>query len=98
MTRFRILAFLILAAGATGFAFRCHSLRELRAEHQQLQEALHSQPATESAITLMNRSVSGDLSAAEHSELLRLRGQLGLIRRELSGLTNQLTRRMTNDE
>src|SRR5262245_16115180 len=88
MKRFGILALAIVATGAAVFAFRNQALRELRAE----QHWLHSLPPPTQqspAILSTNTSIADELSAAERNELLRLRGQIGVLRRELALETNR---------
>ena len=88
MNRFRILQVFIVVAGATVLAFRYQSLRELKAEQQQLTSIL--EPTTQPTTVAANPSTNAGLSAVERNELLRLRGQIGVLRRELTQETNQL--------
>ena len=92
MNKYRILLSLIVAAGAAFFALRHHSLRQLKSEQDQLRqevEQLTNAPVAPAPVALA-APADASLSAAERSELLRLRGQVGPLRQELAQATNEL--------
>jgi hypothetical protein len=81
MKRSGILALLIVATGAAVLLFRHQTLLELKSEP----DRFHSPP--EPAIppaTVSTNTSADELSVAERNELLRLRGQVGVLRRELA--------------
>jgi prepilin-type processing-associated H-X9-DG protein len=95
MNKFRIALSLLVAAGAAVFALRHHSLRQLQAEHAQLEH--RSEEASNGAAVIPPPPIAESptnavLSAAERSELLRLRGQVGSLRQELAQATNDLAK------
>jgi hypothetical protein len=92
MKKCGILLSLLLLASCILFVSRRQSLRELKTEQVQLQNQLKpnvaaSVPPVEDAPT---NAVPGRLSAEEHSELLRLRGQISGLRQDLIQESNQL--------
>jgi hypothetical protein len=89
MNKFRILQIILVAAGAALFAFRYQSLRELKAEEEQLQKTSSLESTTQPAPVVANPLTNAGLSAVERNELLRLRGQIGVLRRELAQETNR---------
>ena len=82
-----LLPILVVAIGAGVFAVRYRSLRALNAERERLHNT-PPQPATPAT----NPSVHNDLSEAERNELLRLRGQIGVLLRELTEETKRLNK------
>jgi prepilin-type processing-associated H-X9-DG protein len=90
MKRFRVFLSLIVAAGAVFFAVRHHSLRQLKSEQEQLRQQSEAS-ANPEALTARTNDAPGalanaGLSAAERSELLRLRGEIGVLRRDLQSV------------
>jgi prepilin-type processing-associated H-X9-DG protein len=93
MNKFRLALSLLVAAGAAVFALRHHSLRQLQAEHAQLEhrsEEASNRAAVIPPTPIAESPTNAVLSAAERSELLRLRGQIGPLRVELAQATNEL--------
>jgi prepilin-type processing-associated H-X9-DG protein len=94
MNKFRILLSLIVAATAGLFAWRHQSLRQLKTEREQLvqqsEEVSNLQKTIAQTRTGPGSPTNAGLSAAERSELLRLRGQVGPLRQELAQATNEL--------
>ena len=93
MNRFRIFLSLFVAIGALVFALRHHSLKQAQAEQAQLREQADERStrallATPAAETPVNATNSG-LTEVERLELLRLRGQVGQLRRDLMHATNR---------
>lgn len=95
MNKFRIGFSLLAAAGAAVFALRHHSLRQLRVAQEQLQQQGAEVVKLRAAI-VQNRAEVGvatiapGLPSDERLELLRLRGQVGVLRQELVQATNQV--------
>jgi hypothetical protein len=86
-----ILVLVVVAAGIL-FAVRHRSLRQLKVEQVRLQHEVEQrskaqQPPTQAGPAI---STNSNLSAAEHSELLRLRGQIAGLRQELAQESNHL--------
>jgi hypothetical protein len=96
LRRFLILILLMVLAGATLFLLRRTTLRELESERSRLerQSAERTNPpvATEPTRTADSARTNAGLSAAEFSELLRLRGEIGRLREDLAKATNQIAR------
>jgi hypothetical protein len=96
MNKFRILLSLIVAATAGLFAWRHQSLRQLKTEREQLvqqsEEVSNLQKTIAQTRTGPGSPTNVGLSAAERSELLRLRGQVGPLRQELAQATNELAK------
>ncbi len=96
MRRFRILLAFVALAGTTLsiFVVRHGTLGQLNSERRRMQQQIVEWQ--DRHVTMVQaepaRSVSTNpgLSAAEHSELLRLRGEIGVLRRDLAEETNQL--------
>ena len=88
MNKFRLLLSLGIAVAATLFTMRLRSLRELEAQqaqlHHQIGHATKLQAAIARANTTNPAPAGSGLSAAERSELLRLRGEIGLLRQEIA--------------
>jgi hypothetical protein len=59
-------------------------------EHEHLTSMLESAPRSSNVVA--NPSTNDSLSAIERNELLRLRGQIGVLRGELRQETNRLAR------
>ncbi len=91
---FRILLLLVVLAGGAVFVVRQGTLRQLKSERNRLeQQLIQSSNHLETpmrAEAARSDSTNTDLSAAEQSELLRLRGEIGVLRRELGDETNRL--------
>lgn len=91
--RFVILLSLVTLAGAVLFLVRHGTLRQLNSERRRLEQQIaewQDRPvAMPPAEAVRAVSTNAALSAAEDSELLRLRGQIGVIRRDLAQQTNQ---------
>lgn len=96
MNKFRILLSLLVIAGAVLFALRHRSLQELKSENArlrlQVEGVTNSPPAAPPAPPANSPETNAGLSDAERSELLRLRGQVGSLRRELAQATNHLAK------
>lgn len=96
MNKFRLLISLGLAGAATVFALRQRSLRLLKAEQTQLlaqvEETAKLRAAVAQEKSAPDPSSDQALTTAERSELLRLRGEIGLLRRELADETNRLAK------
>ena len=93
MIFFRILLSFAVLAAATVFMVRYSTLRQLNSERsrieQQIVEWSNRHVAAAPAEEARSISTAAGLSATEHSELLRLRGQIGVLGRELAEETNQ---------
>jgi hypothetical protein len=93
MRRFRILLSFVALAGATLFMVRHSALRQLQSERSRIEQETAEWPDCHAAMAPAGEarsvSTSAGLSAAEHSELLRLRGEIGRLRRDLAEETNQ---------
>src|ERR1044071_5340920 len=90
MRKFRIVLALVLIVSVALFALRHRLLRQLKTEQEQLHQELSTvQAPIPSAIETKSPSTNVTLSAAERSEFLRLRGQIGALRHELTQMTNQ---------
>ena len=84
----------VIAAAAIVFVARQGTLAGIRTENVELRRQLEAQPMVEPAIVQgapMTNLVSA-LTADEQRELLRLRGQVQPLRRELAELSNQVAR------
>lgn len=94
MRPFRIVLSLLVMTGAALFALRHHSLRQLQVEQEQLRQPSQATPTRRAASAPTEEapvaSTNAGLSASERSELLRLRGEIGGLRRELAQETNEL--------
>jgi hypothetical protein len=90
MNRLRILQILIVAAGVTVFTLRYQSLRDAKSAHDYL-TSIH-EASTPPGAVVTNSSTNAGLSAVDHNELLRLRGQVGILRRELAQETANAAR------
>lgn len=93
MIVFRILLSFIVFAAAALFIARHAMLRQLNSERSHLDQLTLEWPIRHSVAGLPAEarplSTNADLSAAEHSELLRLRSELGRLHRELAEATNE---------
>ncbi len=93
MAKFRIVISLLIAAAAVIFAVRYRALRHLKVEQEQLQQQA-ADVTNLSVAKAETESIAGTtntlLSADERSELLRLRGQAGMLRQELAQASNRL--------
>jgi prepilin-type processing-associated H-X9-DG protein len=96
MKPFRILLVSLIAAGLALFAVRHRELKKLEGQRDQLRRETDEVASLESSVTRMQTrvepSTNTGLSADERAELLRLRGQVGPLRRDLAQATNQLGR------
>jgi len=94
--KFPVFLSLVALAGATLFLVRHSTLRELESERirlgRQSAERTNHLMATVPATTADLPRTNAGLSAAEFSELLRLRGEVGRLRDELAKATNQIAR------
>ena len=93
---FPVLVSLVVLAGATLFLVRHRTLRELESERSRLER--QSAEWTNRPVTAvpartddLARTNAG-LSAAEFSELMRLRGEVGRLRDDMAKATNQVAR------
>ena len=90
---FRILLSFVVLAAATIFMVRHSTLRQLNSARsrieQQIVEWSNRRVVAAPAEGAGSVSTNAGLSTAEHSELLRLRGQIGVLRRDLAEETNQ---------
>jgi prepilin-type processing-associated H-X9-DG protein len=89
MNPFRIVISLIVIAAALLLAVRYRSFRELKSEQEKLRQQSEEVSNLRAAIAqrkteLASSTNHAGLTAAERSELLRLRGQTGSLRRELA--------------
>jgi len=93
---FPVLVFLVVLAGAMLFLVRQSTLNELESERSRLErqsaEWANRQVATVPAGTAELARTNAGLSAAEFSELLRLRSEVGRLRDDMEKATNQITR------
>jgi hypothetical protein len=93
---FPILLSLVVLAGATLFIVRHSTLRQLNSERsrigQELAEWSNGHTAKVQARATPSASMNAGLSAAEHSELMRLRGEIERLRHDLAQETNQPAR------
>jgi hypothetical protein len=93
MIAFRILLSFAVLAAATVFMVRHSTLRQLNSARsrieQQIVEWSNRRVVAAPAEGAGSVSTNAGLSTAEHSELLRLRGQIGVLRRDLAEETNQ---------
>jgi hypothetical protein len=89
MNGFRILQVVIVAVGVMVYAWRHHSLLELKSERKSLEKASITAPAVGDHAVAATPSTNGALSHMERNELLRLRGQVGVLRRDLLQETNR---------
>ncbi len=91
--RFLILLSLVALAGLTLFLVRQGTLRQLNSERlrieQEIAEWQDRQAARPPAAAARSVSANAALSDAEYSELLRLRGEIGVLRRDLAEQTKQ---------
>src|SRR5262245_45658146 len=96
MIRIRIIVSLLIITGSIVFAVRHRSFRQLQVEHKQLEQQCEEVSTLQAASAQRSSTVAepatNGLSAAERSELLRLRGQIGGLRQELAQETNQLAK------
>jgi hypothetical protein len=94
--RFPILILLVVLMGTTLFLVRHSTLRELESERSRLERQLAewtNPPVTaEPTRTDDSAQTNTGLSAAEFSELLRLRGEIGRLHDDLAKATNQIAR------
>ena len=93
MITFRILVSFVVLAAATVFMVRHRTLRWLNSERSRIERQIvewsNRRAAAAPAEEARSISTAAGLSAAEHSELLRLRGQVGVLRRDLAEETSQ---------
>jgi len=95
MNKFRIVLSLVVAVSAVLFALRHRALQRLHTEQEQLQQQSEEVSNLQASIAQTKAvvvSTNAGLSAAERSELLRLRGQIGGLRQEVAQATNQLAK------
>ncbi len=92
MKAFRLLLSALILAAAVLFLWRLQTFRELKAEQHRLQEQVETNSPAVSAPAPVEPVATEALTAAERSELLRLRGEAGSLRRELTQATNELAR------
>jgi hypothetical protein len=93
MKSIRVLLLLLIAAGAVVLIWRHFTLWQLHTEQLQFQQQLEAIAQTVSVPSPIAADSSSDtLSAAERSELLRLRGEAGALRQQLTEATNEMAR------
>lgn len=96
MNRFRLLLSLAVAVAATVFALRHRTLCQAETERAQLrsqaEETAKLRAAAAQAKADADSSAEAGLSSAERTELLRLRGEIGPLRKELAEETNRLAK------
>jgi hypothetical protein len=100
MNKTRLLVSLVIAITATFVALRHRTLRHLETEQTQLRHQIEEATQLRTAIaqkkTATPASTSTGLSTAEHLELLRLRNEIGQLRRESVPESNQMTIQMAS--
>lgn len=95
MNKTRLITSLVVAIAATVVALRYRNLWQLEAEQTQLRRQVEEVTKLQTAIAQQKPApttppVAG-LSSSEHLELLRLRNEVGQLRRELAVESNQVT-------
>src|SRR5262245_52224998 len=85
----------VIAAAGIAFIARQGTLAGLRADNVELRRRLEAQPTVVEPAVVQSvpvTNVVSDLTPDEQRELLRLRGQIQPLRRELAELSNQVAR------
>jgi hypothetical protein len=96
MNKTRLLISLVIAIAATGVALRHRTIRQLKTEQTQLRQQINEAAELRAAIaekqTAPPALTNTVMSSNEHLELLRLRNEVGQLRRELAVESNQLAK------
>lgn len=100
MNKYRLILSLVIIATTTIFAFRHRSLNRLKSENaerqQRAEETVRSRSIKARTNAASVAATEPGLSPSERSELLRLRGEIGPLRKELAQETNRMTRTNAN--